>query len=105
MQDSVGKKPQRMVRKQILITVDQNRRLRAHAASTGIAETEIVRRGLDAALAEGLRQGDWRVGLRRLLELPPLDADFEQRMKENKKVQAAASSKRLERTRKRLAGD
>jgi hypothetical protein len=67
MQESVGKKPQRMVRKQILITPEQNRRLKARAAQTGTAEADIVRHGIDMALAaEQASEEDWRQGLDRL---------------------------------------
>jgi hypothetical protein len=39
-----------MVRKQVLITAEQNRRLKALAACAGVSEGELVRAGLDAAL-------------------------------------------------------
>ena len=67
MQESFGKKHRRMVRKQILITPEQNRRLKARAAQTGAAESDIVRRGIELALAaEPASEDDWRRGLDRL---------------------------------------
>lgn len=39
-----------MVRKQFLLTSEQNARLKAHAAASGL--TEIVRAGLDMALQQ-----------------------------------------------------
>jgi hypothetical protein len=106
MQESVGKKPERMVRKQILITPEQNRRLKARAAQTGTAEADIVRRGIEMALsAELASQDDWRAQLGRALEAGALDEPFAERVRENKRVQGEAWRKRLERTRRLLAGD
>jgi len=45
-----------MVRKQFFITAEQNKRLKAHAAATGVSEAELVRAGIDLRLehkAEG----------------------------------------------------
>jgi hypothetical protein len=55
-----------MVRKQVFITVEQNRRLKARAAATGLSEAELVRSGIDLLLAQrqlaqGLeQQRPWR---------------------------------------------
>jgi hypothetical protein len=106
MQERVGKKSQRMVRKQILITPEQNRPLKARAAQTGAAEADIVRRGLELALStEQGSQDDWRAQLGRALEAGALDEQFAERVRENKRVQTEAWRKRLERTRRLLAGD
>jgi hypothetical protein len=55
-----------MVREQILITAEQNRRLKERAATTGLSEAELVRSGIDLQLAQGPlahgleQQGVWR---------------------------------------------
>lgn len=55
--------PETMIRKQILITPEQDRRLRSRAAETGLAVAEIVRAGIDAELAhEPALSDDWKTG-------------------------------------------
>jgi hypothetical protein len=49
-----------MVRKQVFITAEQNRRLKAHAASAGVSEGELVRAGIDLRLEQGVERPDWR---------------------------------------------
>lgn len=57
---------ERMVRKQVLLTVAQSRWLRRRAAETGLAESEIVRRGIDMALEAGPQDdADWKAAWRR----------------------------------------
>jgi hypothetical protein len=50
----------KMVRKQIFITSEQNRRLKAHAAATGVSEAELVRAGIDLRLEQKPEKVDWR---------------------------------------------
>jgi hypothetical protein len=51
----------RMVRKQVFITAEQNRRLKAQAAAGGVAEAELIRAGIDLRLAQATeRQRAWR---------------------------------------------
>ncbi len=50
----------KMVRKQVFITAEQNRRLKAHAAATGVSEAELVRAGIDLQLAREVEKPDWR---------------------------------------------
>lgn len=53
-----------MVRKQIFITAEQNRRLKQRAARTGTAEADIVRQGIELALTSKQAEADdWRKGL------------------------------------------
>jgi hypothetical protein len=95
-----------MVRKQILITADQNRRLRQRATVAGVAEAEIVRHGIELALAaDRAAEDDWRATLERAIGGGALDEHFAGRVAGNKKAQARAWHKRLERTRRLLAGD
>lgn len=52
-----------MVRKQVFITAEQNRRLKEAAAASGKPEGEIIREGLDQLLSEKSRQAeDWKAG-------------------------------------------
>ena len=105
MQQKVGKPPGRMVRKQFLITADQNRQLKQRASELGVTEAEIVRDGIDKALQEGSGNDQgWRERLLKLLDEQPLGEDFAERVRENKKVQAELWRRRLERTRKLMAG-
>jgi hypothetical protein len=50
----------KMVRKQIFITADQNKRLKTHAAAAGVSEAELIRAGIDLRLQEqGEKQKAW----------------------------------------------
>ena len=42
----------KMVRKQFFITAEQNKRLKACSAATGVAEAELVRAGIDLRLSQ-----------------------------------------------------
>lgn len=51
----------RMVRKQVFITAEQNRKLKERAAATGVAEAELIRAGIDLRLKQALeKQRPWR---------------------------------------------
>ncbi len=50
----------KMVRKQFFITVEQNKRLKAHATATGVSEAELVRAGIDLRLEQKAEKTDWR---------------------------------------------
>ncbi len=50
----------KMVRKQVFITAEQNKRLKAHAAATGVSEAELVRDGIDLRLERKPEKTDWR---------------------------------------------
>jgi hypothetical protein len=50
----------KMVRKQLFITTDQNKRLKARAAAMGVSEAELMRAGIDLRLQEqGEKQKAW----------------------------------------------
>lgn len=53
-------KSARMVRKQILLTPDQSRKLKALAVATGRTEADLFREAIDAKLASAGEQ-DWKV--------------------------------------------
>ena len=50
----------KMVRKQVFITAEQNKKLKAHAAATGVSEAELVRAGIDLRLERKPAKVDWR---------------------------------------------
>ena len=50
----------KMVRKQFFITAEQNRKLKARAAATGVAEAELIRAGIDLRLAHEVEKPNWR---------------------------------------------
>ena len=51
----------KMVRKQLFITTEQNKKLKARAAATGVAEAELIRAGIDLRLSqEPDQQRAWR---------------------------------------------
>jgi hypothetical protein len=50
----------KMVRKQVFITAEQNKRLKAHAAAAGVSEAELVRAGIDLRLEQKAEKTDWR---------------------------------------------
>ena len=45
----------KMVRKQLFITAEQNRRIKSRAAVTGLSEGEVIRRGINRELDEQSR--------------------------------------------------
>jgi hypothetical protein len=49
----------KMVRKQLFITVEQNRRLKERAAATGVPEAELIRAGIDRQLEGTTEKTDW----------------------------------------------
>lgn len=50
----------KMVRKQIFITTEQNKRLKARAAAIGVSEAELIRAGIDLRLQQqGEKQKAW----------------------------------------------
>jgi len=49
-----------MVRKQVFITAEQNRLLKAHARATGQPEAELIRAALDRELGADVAGDDWK---------------------------------------------
>jgi hypothetical protein len=49
----------RMVRKQLFITAEQNRKLKERAAATGVSEGGLIRAGIDLQLAGKAEKTDW----------------------------------------------
>jgi predicted transcriptional regulator len=79
--------PARMVRKQLLITPEQNRRIKALAAATGRTEAYLLREAIDAKLASA-GEVDWRVGFFAAVAEWPADSDIAERIAENRKAWA-----------------
>ena len=51
----------KMVRKQVFITAEQNKKLKARAAAMGVAEAELIRSGIDLRLnQESEEQRAWK---------------------------------------------
>jgi hypothetical protein len=49
----------KMVRKQVFITAEQERKLKQHAAATGVSEAELIRAGIDLKLKGQAENTDW----------------------------------------------
>lgn len=93
-----------MVRKQVFITADQNRLLKRRAGETGMAEAEIVRRGIDLALSNVQpADADWRSELDEFVREAGEFEDLAARVQANKRGQADKWRKRLAGTRRKLA--
>ncbi len=98
--------PERMVRKQILLTPDQNRRLKARATAAGVPEADIVRQGIELALdLPADPEQDWRERFKQVMQDEPISEAFAERIRENKRFQREAWRKRLARNRRLMAGD
>ena len=100
MQDRPRKTAQRMVRKQFLITADQNRRLKARARMLRCAEGELIRAAIDREVG-AIKAEDWK---RRLLALAGALKDevgLEERVTENR----AQWSKRVDAIGRKLRGE
>ncbi len=49
----------KMVRKQLFITEEQNRKLKEQAAASGVSEAELIRAGIDLKLEGKAEKTDW----------------------------------------------
>ena len=56
----------RVFRKQVFITAEQNKKLKARATATGVAEAELIRAGIELRLEQKLEKPDWRAALDKL---------------------------------------
>ena len=90
-----------MIRRQVFITKEQSRQLKARAHAAGISEAELIRLGIDRELAASENADAWK---RRLLSLAGSLKDssyLEATIKENR----AKWQTRVNETRKKLAGE
>ena len=75
-----------MIRKQVYIREDQEKRLKALAAAVGKAEAELIREGIDKVLAEQADlQQDWKAAWMRAYGLWADREDIEDIMAENRR--------------------
>jgi hypothetical protein len=92
----------KMVRKQLFITAEQNRRIKSRATATGRSEGEIMRRGIDRELDDKAAdaEGDWRVAWRQAFGMWKDRDDLDEFYAERR----TRDSQRLERIRKQMRG-
>jgi predicted transcriptional regulator len=76
-------KPARMIRKQILLTPEQCRKLKALAVATGRTEADLFRDAIDAKLTSA-GEVDWKVGFFAAVAEWPEDSDIGERIAENR---------------------
>ena len=92
-----------MVRKQILITPEQNRRLKALAAAQGVAEADIVRTAIDQAIGVDAPADDWKIRLQRVCgTFTREEAD---RLKATVRQNRVGWGRRLAETKRRMRGE
>jgi hypothetical protein len=75
----------KMVRKQVFITAEQNKRLKAHAAAAGVSEAELVRAGIDLRLEQKAEKTDWRRLAERLSGAWAERDDLDEILRKNRK--------------------
>jgi hypothetical protein len=75
----------KMVRKQFFITTDQNKRLKAHAAATGVSEAELVRAGINLQLERKVEKTDGRSLADRLSGAWAERDDLDELLRKNRK--------------------
>ena len=90
----------KMVRKQLFITAEQNRRIKSRAAVTGLSEGEVIRRGINRELDEksGTAEGNWKVAWRQAFGMWKDRDDIEEFYAERRK----RDRQRMERIRKQM---
>ncbi len=75
MQKHIPAPKERMVRKQVYITAEQDRQLKELARKHGVAAAEIIRKGLQNELATDASPDDWEARKARILAIRPIWAD------------------------------
>ena len=90
----------KMVRKQLFITAEQNRRIKSRAAITGLSEGEVIRRGINRELDEksGIAEGNWKDAWRQAFGMWKDRDDIEEFYAERRK----RDRQRMERIRKQM---
>src|SRR4026207_26682 len=93
----------KMVRKQLFITAEQNRRIKSRAAITGLSEGEVIRRGINRELDEksGTAEGNWKDAWRQAFGMWKGRDDIEEFYAERRKRRR----KRRQKTQKLVRGD
>ena len=91
-----------MMRKQVLLTEEQNRRLKALAAATSRSEGELVREAMDHWLErQSAEEQDWKAGLRQVRGLWKDRTDLDELYAQNRNRRRA----RRERMNRLMASD
>src|SRR5687767_10230491 len=101
MQERVGKPRARLVRKQLMLTGEQNTRLKRIAAATSRSEGELVREAIDAMLRKlEAEDEDWKAAWRQAVGLWADRDDIDEIMAERR----AARGRRRDRINKLMRG-
>jgi len=92
----------KMVRKQLFVTTEQNRKLKARAVLTGKSEGEVIRRGIDRELAQKTEaaEGDWKDAWRQAFGMWKDRDDIDEFYANRRK----RDGQRMERIRKQMRG-
>lgn len=90
----------KMVRKQLFVSEEQNRRIKERAAATGRSEGEVIRRGIDRELDDKTAEaeGDWKDAWRQAFGMWKDRDDIEELLARQRR----STRKRMEITRKLL---
>ena len=90
----------KMVRKQLFVSAEQNRRIKARAAVTGRSEGEVIRRGIDRELDDKTAEaeGDWKVAWRQAFGMWKDRDDIEEFYAERRK----RDKQRMDKVRKQM---
>jgi hypothetical protein len=90
----------KMVRKQLFITAEQNRRIKSRAAITGLSEGEVIRRGINRELDDksGTAEGNWKDAWRQAFGMWKDRDDIEEFYAERRK----RDRQRMQRIRKQM---
>ncbi len=94
-----------IVHKQVFITAEQNRRLKAQARATGLAKAQLIRRALDQELGLTVAAENWKERLNLVLD-EFKEGEFEafaQRVVDAKQMQRELWAKRVLETRRNSA--
>jgi predicted DNA-binding protein len=101
MQEKVGKPRARLVRKQLMLTGEQNTRLKRIAAATSRSEGDLVREAIDALLRKlETEDEDWKAAWRQAEGIWADRTDIDEIMAERR----AARGRRRDRINKLMRG-
>ena len=92
----------KMVRKQLFITAEQNKKIKARAALSGVSEGEVIRKGIERELADTTAEAErdwkdaWRQAAGMWADRDDLDEFYARRRRRD--------SQRMETIRKQMRG-
>jgi predicted transcriptional regulator len=100
MQEKVGKRRARLVRKQLMLTGEQNAHLKRIAAATSRSEGELVREAVDDWLSrQKAEQEDWKAAWRQAAGLWADREDIDEIMAERREARRLRRERMNARTR------